>query len=123
MLYKTLFFILFLAHASAIEMPWGKDASLARGSFEVNKDSEDALVLLAGKLIGFHRNVISPADGPRSHFYPSSSQYTYQAMVKYGFFAGVLAGCDRLMRENSDPWIYPLTRNPQGQIIKSDPVY
>jgi len=51
--------------------------------------------------------VISPADGPRSHFYPSSSQYTKDAMDKYGFFAGFLMGCDRLMRENNEEWIYP----------------
>jgi putative component of membrane protein insertase Oxa1/YidC/SpoIIIJ protein YidD len=73
-------------------------------------------------MIGFHQRVISPADGPRSHFIPSSSQYTLNAMRKYGFFQGVAMGCDRLMRENKDPWIYRLTLDQEGKLIKYDPV-
>jgi putative component of membrane protein insertase Oxa1/YidC/SpoIIIJ protein YidD len=104
------------------EGPWGKDASLARSYQKKHDLKPSALAVQAGTLISFHREVISPADGPRSHFLPSSSQYTFQAMYTYGFGYGFLAGCDRLMRENSEEWIYPRTRNEEGQIIKSDPV-
>jgi uncharacterized protein len=58
-------------------------------------------------MIDFHHCVISKADGPRSNFYPSSSHYTQEAMCKYGFFKGYLMGCDRLMRENGERWVYP----------------
>ncbi|MBA2727061.1 MAG: membrane protein insertion efficiency factor YidD [Parachlamydiaceae bacterium] len=73
-------------------------------------------------LIGFHQKVISPADGPRSHFLPSSSQYTLDAMRKYGFFKGVAMGCDRLMRENNEEWVYQTGYNCAGQKMKLDPV-
>lgn len=73
-------------------------------------------------MICFHQEVISPADGPRSHFIPSSSQYTLDAMRKYGFFQGVSMGCDRLMRENKDPWVYRITFDGAGKAIKYDPV-
>jgi hypothetical protein len=66
--------------------------------------------------------VISPADGPRSHFIPSSSQYTLDAMRKYGFFNGFILGCDRLMRENKEEWVYRTTKDGAGKGIKFDPV-
>ena len=73
-------------------------------------------------MIGFHQQVISPADGPRSYHKPSSSQYTLDAMRKYGFFWGFLMGCDRLMRENDDPWIYDVVTDADGDTFKWDPV-
>ena len=72
-------------------------------------------------LIWFHQNVISPADGPRSHFVPSSSQYTLDAIRKYGFLKGYILGCDRLMRENREEWIYSKTMGPYC-LLKYDPV-
>lgn len=77
---------------------------------------------VAEVLIGFHQNVISPCDGPRSHFLPSSSQYTLDAMRKYGFFKGTTMGCDRLMRENNEEWVYQTGYNCAGQKMKLDPV-
>ena len=74
------------------------------------------------KAIRFHQEVISPADGPRSHFIPSSSQYTLESMRKYGFLQGFTMGCDRLMRENDDPWVYRKTRDSAGREMKWDPV-
>ncbi len=107
--------------------PWGKDADLAH--FEKRKacqpmptDCPTLLSKIGDTMIRFHQEVISPADGPRSHFIPSSSQYTRDAMKKYGFFTGVMYGCDRLMRENDDPWIYRKTANPRGKPMKWDPV-
>jgi putative component of membrane protein insertase Oxa1/YidC/SpoIIIJ protein YidD len=66
--------------------------------------------------------VISPADGPRSHFIPSSSQYTLDAINRYGLLSGISMGCDRLMRENEDPWVYRWTRDGAGKLIKYNPV-
>ena len=81
------------------------------------------LVAFARVAIGFHKNVISPADGPRSHFRPNSSGYTLEAIEKYGFFKGWLLGCDRLMRENNDPWVYrTIELNDCNLITKYDPV-
>ncbi|SCA64213.1 Uncharacterized protein SCG7086_CQ_00040 [Chlamydiales bacterium SCGC AG-110-P3] len=104
--------------------PWGKDADL------VGFHPDRAAVALeptrgnpiAEALIAFHQNVISPADGPRSHFRPSSSQYALDAIRKYGFFKGFAMGCDRLMRENDEVWVYRIGCLPDGSSIKLDPV-
>ncbi len=77
---------------------------------------------MAECLITFHQEVISPADGPRSHYYPTSSHYTMDAIHKYGFFRGWIMGCDRLMRENNDPWIYRTTPGRYHCDTKYDPV-
>ncbi|MEI7488332.1 MAG: membrane protein insertion efficiency factor YidD [Chryseobacterium sp.] len=106
--------------------PWGKDESLVKQKTINLKSTKSCNTLLFGQfgeaLICFHQRIISPADGPRSHFIPSSSQYTLDAIRKYGFFTGVSMGCDRLMRENNDPWVYRLTYNTQGKVMKYDPV-
>jgi putative component of membrane protein insertase Oxa1/YidC/SpoIIIJ protein YidD len=73
-------------------------------------------------MIRFHQEIISPCDGPRSHYIPSSSQYTLEAMRRYGYFTGLAMGCDRLMRENKEEWVYRVTMDPAGAPIKYDPV-
>ncbi len=86
--------------------PWGKDADL-KYTPPITEHAEISLASLAmNKLIHFHQTVLSPVDGPRSHFRPSSSSYMLQAIKKHGFLKGYIMGCDRLLRENSDPWIY-----------------
>lgn len=116
-------FIFFLPCWLAAEDPWGKDASLLTPSSPCSLPPPPSLLARIGEtMIRFHQEVISPADGPRSHFIPSSSQYTLDAMRKYGFFQGYIMGCDRLMRENSDPWVYPHVLNEAGQKMKWDPV-
>lgn len=109
--------------------PWGKDEDLAyswpqRGCWVEKVPTVEPGILskMGESFIRFHQNVISPADGPRSHYKPSSSQYTIDAIRKYGFFDGVALGCDRLMRENSDPWIYPKVKGDYGDNMKYDPV-
>lgn len=104
--------------------PWGKDADLPQKNRSCIQTcpQRGPGVSLSSLLIRFHQEVISPADGPRSHFIPSSSQYTLEAVRRYGFFKGWMLGCDRLMRENDEEWIYRKTVNPQGQLMKSDPV-
>lgn len=107
------------------EGPWGKDADLVLPICPVcvPQYCETPIIGKIGEvLIRFHQEVISPADGPRSHYIPSSSQYTLDAMRKYGFFKGVMMGCDRLMRENNEPWIYPTVIGPDGTKMKWDPV-
>ncbi len=110
--YARCLFLFFLISASLyantgyIE-PWGKDASLKyEEKGEKTALSPSIFVKVAEKVILFHQNIISPVDGPRSHFRPTSSRYMLLAMRKHGFIKGYLMGCDRLLRENDDPWIY-----------------
>jgi len=105
--------------------PWGKDADLChiRNIQHVHEHCSTAVIgPVAEGLIAFHQQVISPADGPRSHFLPSSSQYTLLAMRKYGFYQGFTMGCDRLMRENDEPWVYKTGLDGNGKCMKLDPV-
>ena len=104
------------------EDPWGPDADLLEPRL-ANSEQKKASSLgkIAQKLIRFHQVVISPADGPRSHFYPSSSQYTLDAIRRYGFLNGVPMGCDRLMRENNEEWVYRLVWH-QNEWYKYDPI-
>lgn len=120
---------LFSSQSLLFSDPWGKDADLVRCTRTADcaeMRSEKCPTPLFGQfaevMIKFHQDVISPADGPRSNFIPSSSQYALNAIRKYGFFQGVSMGCDRLMRENKDPWVYRLTRDGAGKLIKYDPV-
>lgn len=120
------FFLILLLPLTLPANPWGKDADLSsKHSLSTSSNSTCSTPILGplGEfLISFHQEVISPADGPRSHHKPSSSQYTLDAIRKYGFFYGVLLGCDRLMRENSDPWIYPVVKDSAGDTFKWDPI-
>jgi len=106
--------------------PWGKDADIVKQPVSYCCQPKNCKTPVFGKfaeaMIRFHQEVISPADGPRSHFIPSSSQYTLDAMRKYGFIQGFGMGCDRLMRENKDPWVYRITLDGAGHTIKYDPV-
>lgn len=104
--------------------PWGKDADLVQQHISPSCSplSSSPLVAWGTRAIRFHQDVISPADGPRSHFIPSSSQYTLEAMQKYGFFQGFTMGCDRLMRENEEEWVYRKIGDAAGKTMKWDPV-
>jgi hypothetical protein len=42
------------------------------------------------------------------------------AIQRYGFLKGVVMGCDRLLRENDEEWVYR-TVMIDGQIYKFDP--
>ncbi len=101
--------------------PWGKDADLYQRQQGASPADRSLLVQGAEQVIRFHQNVISPVDGPRSHFRPSSSAYMMQAMQKHGFWKGFILGCDRLMRENGDKWCYR-TIEENGKLYKYDPV-
>ena len=128
MLLKLLPLFLFVCvHFLYGEEPWGKDADLAYSRMNLitppaNYCSTPILGTFAEVMIGFHQNIISPADGPRSSYIPSSSQYTLEAMRRYGFLKGMMMGCDRLMRENSEEWVYQTIIAPDGTLMKWDPV-
>lgn len=106
--------------------PWGKDADLVQKPIHCYVKPQTCntplLGLIGEAVISFHQTHITSCDGPRSNFRPSSSQYMLDGMRKYGFFKGFAMGCDRLMRENSDPWVYRSTLNEHGQLMKFDPV-
>jgi uncharacterized protein len=102
--------------------PWGADAELA---FEEVVVAPTLPVNPAGWLVrgvvSLHQMVFSEADGPRSHFRPSSSQYMVLAVQKHGVTRGILMGLDRLIRENEDPWIYPRVAMGPHHWLKWDP--
>jgi uncharacterized protein len=104
--------------------PWGRDADLAKGRGEAKLLAPQQLSPLgrcADLLILFHQRVLTKADGPRSHFRPTSSRYMQLAIYRYGFLKGFMMGCDRLMRENGESWVYR-TRLIDGTCYQWDPV-
>lgn len=119
MAFKTLLPLLFLFSLHLQADPWGKDADLASPLPPPQQTTSSYTIGLA--LVDFHKSITTHASGPRSHFRPSSSTYMAQAIQRYGFLQGGMMGCDRLMRENDDLWIYP-TRPVDGIWWKYDPV-
>ncbi len=85
--------------------PWGKDSHI-----EITPPPKTTKLspmgLFAEKAILFHRNVLTHISGPRSNYRPTSSGYMLEAIREYGFVKGYIMGCDRLLRENPDPWVY-----------------
>ncbi len=101
--------------------PWGKDTDLEVPNRETNPTPNYSLFVKAfEKIYLFHQNIISPVDGPRSHFRPTSSRYMLLAMRKHGFVKGYLMGCDRLLRENGGEWVYR-TKEINGKVYQWDP--
>jgi len=111
-----------LQAAPGFHEPWGKDADVRY--HEISEPSLfrpfSPMTWAVEQIIHFHQTIISPVDGPRSHFRPSSSQYMLQAVQKHGFLPGVFLGFDRLLRENSDEWVYKTTEY-EGALYKYDP--
>lgn len=111
--------------------PWGKDVALrgrvtkreqnTSSSYDV-PPSKNPLIYGMDLLVSFHQEIISPIDGPRSNFRPTSSRYMLLAMKRHGFIKGYLMGCDRLMRENADPWVYR-KKEINRVVYKWDPTY
>ena len=52
------------------------------------------------RMISFYQRKISPLFPARCRYYPTCSQYTYQAIEQYGFFFGTLLGALRILRSN-----------------------
>ena len=124
-MYKKYAFLIamMLFFCFSAEEPWGKDAEFAQKTPPpISCDAQSPGVSISRALIRFHQEVISPADGPRSHYLPSSSQYTLDAIECYGFFKGWILGCDRLMRENDDPWLYRKAVTEDRRLLKWNPI-
>lgn len=121
-------FQLFSFHEVGSE-PWGADAELIliKPNGKVDPAPKYHLGQKACRtMIYFFQNYISPIDGPRSSFCPTSSQYTLEAINKYGVIKGIALGCDRLLRENKEMWVYDhiVQHEKDGHPIerKHDPV-
>lgn len=99
------------------EEPFGTDAGLERAAAHSQVDASN---FESNLLISFHQKVLSPTDGPRSHYFPVSSRYMRGAIKKHGF-QGWLMGCDRLLRENGEDWVYRSILLDEG-LMKYDPV-
>ncbi|MBP9711604.1 MAG: membrane protein insertion efficiency factor YidD [Candidatus Pacebacteria bacterium] len=54
------------------------------------------------RLINLYQRYISNLFKPSCVFYPTCSEYTKQAIAKYGVFKGVLLGSRRILR--CHPW-------------------
>ena len=121
---KVIFITTFLAGSlhsyPGFYEPWGNDSDLKAPPEHVEVKKQSVATRLADAVIRFHQNVISPIDGPRSSFRPTSSRYMQLAMQRYGFLKGFIMGCDRLMRENDEEWVYR-TIQVDGKIFKYDP--
>ncbi len=52
------------------------------------------------KMIEFYQKKISPGLGHRCKYYPTCSEYTKQAIEKYGVVRGILKGIFRILRCN-----------------------
>ncbi len=102
--------------------PWGKDATLKMPPKNPPQETVSIATKIADIIIKFHQEVISPVDGPRSHYRPTSSAYMKLAMHRYGFIKGFLMGCDRLLRENDEDWVYRKIEI-DGKIYKYDPAF
>lgn len=101
--------------------PWGKDSEIIKKE-ETKEILEKPTIFswTAQKIIKFHQNNFSPIQGPRSNYRPTSSRYMQLAISRYGFFKGFIMGCDRLLRENSEEWVYR-TIEIDGVHYKYDP--
>ncbi|AFQ46461.1 membrane protein insertion efficiency factor YidD [Desulfosporosinus meridiei] len=49
-------------------------------------------------LIRFYQIIISPLKGPTCRFYPSCSEYTAQALLKYGLVKGSWKSIKRILK-------------------------
>jgi putative membrane protein insertion efficiency factor len=53
-------------------------------------------------LVRIYQYAISPLFGPRCRYFPSCSEYTAEALQKYGAFKGAYLGLKRIIR--CHPW-------------------
>lgn len=70
------------------------------------KEKERLDVKMSIQMIDWYKANIAPHHSFGCSYYPSCSQYTKEAIQKYGLIKGWLFGCDRLMRCNHDLWVY-----------------
>lgn len=112
---------LLLTLTLGFQEPWGKDQELLPPA-KKQEETTDRSFPLTSALISLRQNYLTKIDGPRSHYRPTSSEYMRLSIKKFGFLFGFTLGCDRLMRENEDPWVYPVVQDPSGECYKWDPI-
>ncbi len=112
-----------IAEVGFIE-PWGKDSEMIAKKSRIPPVPQKSgwITKLAEHVILFHQNILSPVDGPRSHFRPTSSRYMLLAMKRHGFIKGYIMGCNRLLRENKEEWVYRKV-TIDGEVYKWDPTF
>ena len=120
LLLAALFFLHSLSAYPGYQEPWGQDSDLKAPPPKEKMISPSLATRIADLVIRFHQDIISPVDGPRSHYRPTSSRYMQLAMQRYGFVKGFIMGCDRLLRENDEDWVYRKVEI-DGRIFKYDP--
>jgi len=49
------------------------------------------------QIISFYQKYVAPIKGPTCRFYPTCSQYTYDAVKKYGIIKGTVMGMKRIL--------------------------
>jgi uncharacterized protein len=57
---------------------------------------------IVGAAIGVYRRFVSPLVPPSCRYWPTCSEYTAEAVRKYGVLRGGLMGAGRILRCN--PW-------------------
>ena len=78
-------------------------------------------ILLAGKLIGFYKQEISPQSISRCPFYISCSDYADQSIRKYGIILGICFFIDRhFYRENVGSYLHYELRETEAGVLKLD---
>ncbi len=58
------------------------------------------VTIAALSLLRFYKKFISPLLIPACRFNPSCSEYTYEAVLRYGAFKGIYLGARRILRCN-----------------------
>lgn len=72
-------------------------------------------------MIRFYQRVLSSQDGANCPMRPTCSEFTLQAIQRYGLVQGILMGADRLLRDN--PWSHDYPIGGTGErIFLVDPV-
>lgn len=73
-------------------------------------------------LLRFYQKFIGPTKGRYCPMYPSCSQYSLEAIRRYGLIHGLLMTADRLHRCSHDILQYPVIDTPAGARF-ADPVH
>lgn len=107
------------ALSDTMKSPWELKVPHKEGNLHQNTSFAK---LPAQFLLRFYQIFISPTKGRYCVMYPSCSQYSLEAIRRYGLFQGLLMTADRLHRCSHDILQYPVVDTPAGARY-ADPVY